>query len=592
MTLQQGEAFAILAAMLVLFASDRLRYDLVGGLALIAAALTGVVPPNKVFDGFSNPVIIIIASVLVLSRAIALSGVVEIAIRRILRGTGSASIQIGVLTTAVAGLSAFMKNVGTLGIFMPIAIQTAERSKRLPSLYLMPLAFGSLVGGTMTLIGTGPNLLISTVRQEVVGKPYELFDFTPVGLPLTIISVLFLSVGWRLIPKNRRGPPSAERKFEIETYTSEATIPLTSPIAGKTVKDLEDLSDGAMTVTSIIRQGGRRNIPSGHWPLFAGDVVVMQADPVVLKPVIDEAQLVLHGADETPSPRSKDDVIENVEAIIGADSPMIGQTLESLQLRRRFECAVLAIGRGGEQIRTRVPNTRLQAGDILVFQGRKELLPETLVQLGCLPLADRSLAIGRGHRGFLPLVILLVVMVVVALGWVAADAAFFAAAVLVVLLKLITPKEAYEAIDWPVIVMLGSLIPVGEALNLTGASGLIANALGHAAGHLPDVLALALILVASMLVTPFLHHAAAVLVMGPIAATLAHDLSYKPDAFLMAVALGASCDFLSPIGHQNNALIMAPGGYRFGDYWRLGLPLSILVAILGTILIPLIWPLR
>jgi di/tricarboxylate transporter len=592
LTLHQGEAFAILGAMLILFASDRLRYDLVGGLALIAAALTGILPANKVFDGFSNPVIIIIASVLVLSRAIALSGVVEIAIRRILRGTNNISIQIAVLTTAVAGLSAFMKNVGTLGIFMPIAIQTAERSNRLPSLYLMPLAFGSLVGGTMTLIGTGPNLLISTVRQDVVGKPFQLFDFLPVGLPLTIVAIVFLSVGWRLIPKNRQGPPSAERKFEVDTYTTEATITPGSPIAGKTVKDLEDLSDGTMTVTSIIRQGGRRNIPSGHWPLFAGDIVAMQGDAAALKPLIDEAKLTLNGADQKSGAGSKDDMIENVEAIIGADSPMIGRTLESLQLRRRFECAVLAIGRGGERLRTRLPVTRLQAGDILVFQGRRELLPETLAHLGCLPLADRSLTIGRTSKGFLPLGILLVAMMVVAFGWVAADVSFFAAAVAVVLLKLITPKEAYEAIDWPVIVMLGSLIPVGEALNLTGASGLIASALGHAAGHLPDILALSLILVASMLVTPFLHHAAAVLVMGPIAATLAHNLHYQPDAFLMAVALGASSDFLSPIGHQNNALIMAPGGYRFGDYWRLGLPLSILVAVLGTILIPLVWPLR
>src|SRR5271154_2554985 len=237
--------------MLALFASDRLRYDLVGGLALIAAALTGIVPPEKVFEGFSNPVIIIIASVLVLSRAIEISGVVEAVIRRIIGNTESTSVQVGVLTASVAGLSAFMKNVGTLGIFMPIAIQTAERSKRPPSRYLMPLAFGSLVGGTMTLIGTGPNLIISTVRQELEGRPFRLFDFSPVGVPLTIVGVLFLSVGWRLIPKTKRRP-GQDQQISIETYTSEVTVPSQSPLAGKTVQDLEEISGGEAAVTSIV----------------------------------------------------------------------------------------------------------------------------------------------------------------------------------------------------------------------------------------------------------------------------------------------------------------------------------------------------
>ncbi len=578
--------------MLVLFASDRLRYDLVAGLALIAAALTGIVPPNKVFDGFSNPVIIIIASVLVLSRAIAISGVVERAIRRILRGVTAISLQIAVLAGSVAALSAFMKNVGTLGIFMPIAIQTAERAKRLPSLYLMPLAFGSLVGGTMTLIGTGPNLLISSVRQQVEGKPFALFDFTAVGLPLTVAAIVFLSFGWRLLPRGRRGAPSAERQFEIETYTSEATLPETSPLAGKTVGDLEDMGDGALTVTAIVRADGRRDLPDRAWPLMAGDVIVMQADPVALKPIVEEAQLVLHGADTISESGLKDDSIATLEAVIGADSAMVGQTLVSLKLRRRYDCTVLAISRAGQRIAGSLNRTRLRAGDLIILMGRKEALPETLAALGCLPLADRSLGLGRTRRGYAPLVILLAVMASVALGWISADIAFFAAAVLVVLFRLITPKEAYDAVDWPVVVMLGALIPVGEGLNLTGASGLIASALGHAAGALPDQLALGLVLVVSMLVTPFLHHAAAVLVMGPVAATLAHDLHYQPDGFLMAVALGASSDFLSPIGHQNNALVMSPGGYRFGDYWRLGLPLSIIVAVGGTLLIPIFWPLR
>jgi di/tricarboxylate transporter len=591
-TLAQGEAFGILGLMLILFASDRLRYDLIGGLALMAAALTGIVPPHKVFEGFSNPVIIIIASVLVLSRAIAISGVVEGAIRRILGATSNASVQIGVLTAAVAGLSAFMKNVGTLGIFMPIAIQTAERSKRPPSLYLMPIAFGSLVGGTMTLIGTGPNLLISTVRQEVEGKTFKLFDFLPVGAPLTIVAVVFLAVGWRLIPKNRRGSQPTEYQFAIDTYTSEAGIPATSSLIGKTVQDFEEMNEGIITVTSIIRRNGRRYIPNSQSVFAAGEILVLQGDPVALKPIVDQHGLELHGAGETPPTGSKEDAVENVEAVVTTDSPIIGQSPQSLHLRRRFEASLLAISRAGQAITTRIAQTQFEPGDVVVIQGQRETLPDTLAQLGLLPLKDRGLALGRTRLRYLPLLILLTVMVTVALGWVSADVAFFGAAVLVVLLKLISPKEAYESIDWPVIIMLGSLIPVGEALKLTGASALIGDALTRVALHLSGPLALCLVLIASMLVTPFLHHAAAVLVMGPVAATLAHNLGYQTDPFLMAVALGASSDFLSPIGHQNNALVMGPGGYRFTDYWRLGLPLSILVAVLGTILIISAWPLN
>lgn len=592
MTLHQIEAFAILAVMLVLFASDRLRYDLIGASALVAAALTGIVPADHVFSGFSNPVIIIIASVLVLSRAIAISGIVEGMIREILRRARHVSVQVAILTASVAGLSAFMKNVGTLGIFMPIAIQTAERAKRPPSLYLMPLAFGSLIGGTMTLIGTGPNLLISTVRQEVEGHPFRLFDFSPVGVPLTLIAILFLTFGWRLIPKDRRGRTSPEQRFSIATYTSEVTVPASSPLAGKSVGDLEQLGEGAITVTTIVRDGGRQFIPDASWPLVVGDTLVIQADPVALKPVIDSAQLILHGTGNVLGTGGLADSVENVEAIIKPDSRLIGQSPESLHMRRRHRISILALARGGQQIHTRLTKTVFRAGDVLVVQGQSGTLPDILAELGCLPLADRSLDLGRRRHGVISIAILALVMVAVALRWATAEVAFFGGALLAILSRQITAREAYEAIDWPIVVMLGSLIPVGEALKPTGASELVANLMTRIALHLPDPLALGLVLVVSMLVTPFLHHAAAVLVMGPVAATLARNLGFHPDPFLMAVALGASSDFLSPIGHQNNALVMGPGGYRFLDYWRLGLPLSILVAVVGTGLILLAWPLR
>jgi di/tricarboxylate transporter len=592
MTLHQSEAFLIVASMLGLFVWGGLRHDIVALLALAAALLTGVVPADKAFLGFANPVIIIIASVLVLSRAITISGVIELAIGGALRRLHSTSAQIGALTACVAILSAFMKNVGTLGIFMPIAIQTAERAERSPSAYLMPLAFGSLIGGTITQIGTSPNLLISVVRQDFEGHPFALFDFAPVGLPLTVLAVVFLALGWRLIPKDRAAERAVAKRFEIEDYLSEAKIPSASPFAGKTVQDVEEVGDGGVAITAIIREGNRRHIPSGEWKLFESDILVLQADPAVLKPFLDQGQLELVGAAGASLLQDKEEELETVEAVVMADSPMVGQTSFDLHLRRRFQTNLLSISRGVQRLTTRLARTRFQVGDVVLLQGRAKTLPEAMAQLGCLPLAERYLTMGRNRPRLLPLMILVAAMVLVALKLLPVEVAFFIAAVLVVLLRLLTPKEAYDAIDWPIVVMLGALIPVGESLQATGAAGLVGNGLTIIAAHLPGGLAVALVLLTSMLVTPFLHHAPAVVVMGPIAAILARNLGFMPDAFLMAVALGASCDFLTPIGHQNNMLVMGPGGYRFGDYWRLGLPLSCIVVAIGTPLILVAWPLQ
>jgi di/tricarboxylate transporter len=594
LSLHQIEALAIIAGMLVLFVSDRLRYDVVAALALSAAILTGVVPAKKAFEGFSSSVIIIIASVLVISRAVAVSGIVDSAMRRLLRLLDSTTLQVGALTAAVTLMSAFVKNVGALGVFMPVAIQAAERRHRPVSRYLMPLAFGSLIGGTITQIGTSPNVLISQVRQEVVGQPYHLFDFTPVGLPLSCIAIAFLSIGWRLLPTNRRGQPSPEKRFAIEDYTSEALLPEESPMAGKTVADLEALGEGEATVAAIIREQSHRYVPRAHWTLFPGDILVLQGDPTVLQPLVDQAKLEMLGADEIAAvkPRNKDDVLETAEAVVAPDSLLVGRTPQDLHLRQNYEVNLLALSRGGRHTTTRLRQSRFDPGDIVVLQGRQTQMERALADLHLLPLAERNLSIGTPRWRWVPLLILLAAMIAIAIGAVDVEVGFFVAATLIVLLRLVTPREAYDAVDWPIIVMLGCLIPVGEALKDTGAAALLANGLTVLAGQLPSVLAVGLIMVVSMLVTPLLHHAAAVLVMGPVAAAVAKNLGLGPDAFLMAVAFGAACDFLTPIGHQNSTLVMRPGGYRFSDYWRLGLPLSILVAVAGTWLIVWQWPLK
>ncbi|MEO8847271.1 MAG: SLC13 family permease [Casimicrobiaceae bacterium] len=591
MTPHQIEAFAIIIMMIVAFMSGRLRYDVVAALALLAATVLGVVSGAKAFTGFANPVIIIIASVLVVSRAIAASNLLEVWLGSLLGRVRSTSLQVGILTAAVAYLSAFIKNVGTLGIFMPLAVRTARRSKQSPSIYLMPLAFGSLIGGTITKIGTSPNLLISSVRVDLGGAPFGLFDFVAVGLPLTTIAIGFLAIGWRLLP-HRDGEKSAEEAFSIDSYKTELRVPSPLEPAGLTVEALEAQVDGEVSVAAIIREGSRRYVPGGDWRIFAGDVLVVLADPTAVEKLVAKTGFEIVGSKKLDASEDKSDEMEVTEVIVPSESMLVGQTPHSLDLRHHFGINLFAIRTAGTANTARLHSHRFVAGDVVLFQGWGKNLANSISELGLLPLADRKLTIGSQVSGMIPLLLLAVALLLVGFGVLNIEVAFFAAAVLTVLLKQLSLKDAYAAIEWPVIVMIGCLIPVGEAMKDSGAAALLGDVLTQVAHFVPAYAAVGLVMATAMLFTPLLHHAAAVLVLGPVAAALATNLGYRSDAFLMAVALGCACDFLTPIGHQNNTLVMGPGGYRFGDYWRLGLPLTLMVLLIGTPLIVWKWPLQ
>ncbi|MEA2782094.1 MAG: hypothetical protein QOK29_3638 [Rhodospirillaceae bacterium] len=592
MTLQQGLSFAIIAGLLILFVWDRLRYDLVALLALLAAVACGIVPVNRAFSGFGNPLLPLIGSALVVSQAIGRSGVIEALLRRIKPAMRSADLQVGLLVAVVTLLSALIKNVGALAIFLPIAIQTARQNNRSPSEFLMPLSFGSLVGGMMTLIGTSPNVIISSIRQQILGRPYEMFDFLPVGFGISLITVVLVSFAWRLIPRRRKSTNNAEQPFRLEDYISEVRVPESSPVIGKTVRELEALADGEATVTALIRKGRRRDIPPGSWQLAAGDVLVLECDPQALDKLVKTAGLELVGSKDIPSEGETAPDISVVEAVITPASPMVGATLLELRLRDRFGVNLLALGRRGRRTIARLRRIRFEAGDVVVLQGLTNAMPETLATLGCLPLAGRNLQLGRPRKVVLPLVILALAVGLSGTELVPAPLAFTGAAVVIAVSGILTLKEIYDSVEWPILILLGALMPLGEGMHAVGTTDLIAGWLSNLSSILPAAGVLVVILTATMLLTPLLHHATAVIVMGPVAASLAHRLGLNVDPFLMAVAVGASCDFLSPIGHQCNTLVMGPGGYRFTDYWRLGLPLSTLVVVLGVPLILLVWPLH
>jgi di/tricarboxylate transporter len=592
MTTPQIVIFVILAAMLGLFLWDRLRYDVVALLALLAAVLGGVIPADKAFTGFSNEVVPLIAGALVISAAIGKSGLVEVLVRRIAPYLRSPDLQVGALVVLVTALSAFMKNIGALAIFLPVAFQVAQRNRRSVSEFLMPLSFGSLIGGLATLIGTSPNVLISGLRRELVGAPFGMFDFTPVGAGIAVCGVLFLAFGWRLLPRGRKPQTSPEAQFSIEHYTAEARVPPDSPTVGRTVGDLEALGDGEFGVAAIIRDNSRRYVPTAGWTLLENDILVLESDPHLLNSVVEQAELELVGNKALPKEARLIDNLANVEAVITANSVMVRATPAQLHLRDRYGVNLLAVSRQGRRITARLRSIRFQPGDVVVLQGDAHSMPDTLAALGCLPLAERNLRFGKPRQQVLSLGILIAAMGVSALEILPVGITFVAAATLVALFRILTMREIYEAIEWPILILLGALIPVGEAVRHTGATDLIAHWISILAALLPGFGALGLVMLITMLLTPILHHAAAVIVMGPVAAALAEQLGFNIDPFLMAVAVGAGSDFLSPIGHQCNTLVLGPGGYRFADYWRLGLPLSTIVLVVGVPLIMIVWPLR
>ena len=593
MTLDQAFAFAIILGTIGLLIWDRIRYDLVALLALLASVASGIVGTDEAFRGFSNDIVIIVGSALVVSAAIGRSGLVETLMKPLVPRMGTSYMQVAVLASAVTALSAFIKNIGALAIFIPIALQVARRTEKPASRVLMPLAFGSLLGGLITLIGTSPNIVVSQMRQQISGEPFRMFDFAPVGIGLAVIGVAFLTFGWRLLPTIKRGAGATpETRFSIEDYITEAILPAASPYVGRTVRDLETLGDGDVTVAAIIRERFRRYIPTGHWTLFEGDVLVLKADTHALSKLVDAAKLELIQDRDVKPGKTREEDLAVVEAVVTPNSTMIGSTVEQLGLRERYGLNLLALSRSGRSIAQRLRRVRFQDGDLVVLQGRAERINDKLAALGCLPLAERNVPLGRTRNLYLPAVVLVIAMVLVTTDTVSVAIGFFGAAVAMLVLQLLTLREAYEAIEWPVLILFGALIPVSEALQTTGATDLVAGWLSSAAQHLPPRGALGMMLVAAMALTPFLNNAATVLVMAPIGASLAAQLGLRPDPFLMAVAVGAGCDFLTPIGHQCNTLVMGPGGYRFNDYWRLGLPLSVIVAVVGTLLIAFFWPLH
>lgn len=589
-TIDQAIVFITLIIALYLFVNGRFRYDIVALMALFLVTLLGVVPWDRVFLGFANPAVITVAAVLIISRGLQNAGVVELITRWLTKVGNRPTAQVSALTGLVISFSAFMNNVGALALLMPVGIRMAKKSRIAASVLLLPLAFGSHLGGMITLIGTPPNLIISAFRAEYTGEPYAMFDFAPVGLGVAMVAFLFIAlIGWRLVPK-RTGPGSRDDFFQIKDYLTEVRVTEDSKFAGKALRDLIKSTDARVNIVQLVRDSFIRPVPYMYEKIKPGDILIIQATLDDLKKFLDNSGFILEENVDISREMVESGDVNLLEVTIRPDSTAIGYNVKEVNLRSSFGVNLLAVARQGVLVRERLNDIRFQAGDVLLFQGTEGTLREAIKALGCLPLAERGLKIGESKRVLLSVGIFGTAIVITALGLIPAQIIFSIAAVVMVLTSLVPVREIYDSIDWPVIILLGAFIPVGQAMETTGGAELIASSLLAFQQYLSPVMLLTIMLVVTMFLSDLINNAATAVLMAPISVSVASGLGVSADPFLMAIVVGASSAYLTPVGHQSNALVMGPGGLRFGDYWRLGLPLEIVIAVVSIPLILYFWP--
>lgn len=590
MTADQVMAFLIIGLMMIVFIWDRFRYDIVAVCTLLISYTVGLVSSKEIFSGFSNDIFIIVGSVFVVSTAVSRSGVMEFVVQKIWPDVKSIRLQLAFLVLSVMLLSTFVKNIGALAIMLPVAFQFARRSQVSASIFLMPMAFGALLGGLMTQIGTSPNVVISAMREHLVGVSFTMFDFTPVGATVAIAGLFYLVFFSWLLPARVRSGASFDETMDTRNYVSEVRVSIHSPIVGKTIVDLVKPSCGQVMVTQVIRNQVSIS-PLPDFIFARGDIVLLEGSYTGLESVINSARLKF-ATKRAISRGDKNSDTDIVEVIITHNSPLIGSSAKRCSLFDRYDINFLALSRHHERVRGKLGDIVFRFGDIIILQAKDASIPNLLRELKCLPLEKRNIMFGNLRHGVISLSILFVAIVLTALQIVPVAISFFAAAVAMVIFRILPVRDLYQSLDGQILILLAALIPVSAALERTGCTDLIGYWLSRVAVFLPPSGGLALMLITAMLVTPFLNNAATVMMVAPIASSFAHSLHYKPEAFLMAVAIGAGCEFLTPIGHQCNMLVMGPGGYRFSDYPRLGAPLAVLIAVIAVPMLMWIWPLN
>jgi di/tricarboxylate transporter len=589
LTPDQMIVFGILLFVFVFLIWGRWRYDLVAFAALLIALLTGVVPKEQAFSGFGHPATVIIALVLVISRGLSNSGAIELIARYVVDSARRLGAHITIMAALAASLSAVMNNVAALALLMPVDLQAAKKAGRSPSLSLMPLSFASILCGMITQIGTPPNIVVAEFRGHALGEPYHMFDFAPVGIACAVVGVAYVAlIGWRLLPADRKATDAASDLFELSDYITEVKVPEGSAIVGQNVSDLDELAEKIdVEILGLIRRGRRLPGLARDAEIRAEDVLVIEATPESLEDALGTWKLEYVGKGE--GLLEGDDLILT-EVVVPESSRLAGRSAMSLKLLYRYRVALVGVSRQGKRFRDNVRKLDIETGDVLLLLGPDKRLNDVTGRLGLLPLADRGQRVIQREKVWLAVGIFATAIATASFGYVYLPVALGCVAALYVLLKIVPIRDVYTSIEWPVLVLLGSMIPIGGALQDTGGTALIANGIVSISSGYSPVVVLTLLVVVTMTLSDVMNNTATAVIAAPIAVEIAARLGVNPDPFLMGVAVAASCAFLTPIGHKNNTLIMGPGGYRFGDYWRMGLPLEILIIVVSVPTILYVWP--
>ncbi len=590
MTTDQIILFSLFAAVFGLLLWGRFRYDLVAFAALMAGVVLGVVDSKDAFDGFGHPATLIVALVLVVSAGLVRSGAVMLITRTLVDSSRSLGAHITLMGAVGGILSAFMNNVAALALLMPVDIQNSRKAGRVPGLSLMPLSFATILGGMVTLIGTPPNIIIAAIRQESLGEPFRMFDFAPVGGIAAIAGLTFVAlIGWRLIPTRDDATLDSE---DISNYIAELTVPAESKQIGKRVAELQEAADKAdVSILGLIRDDKRIYGQARNTVLREGDALVLEATPDSLDEFRSTLDLRLADAAREERLRADGEGVEIIEVVVPEDSRLNGRSAQAVGLTWRHRTILLGISRRGRKITEKLRKTELQAGDILLLLVPRDTAAHVTEWLGVLPLADRGLAVTENNKVWLAIGLFAGAVAAASFGLIYLPVALGVVVIAYVLARIVPLSELYTHIEWPVVVLLGSMIPLGAALEKSGGTELIAGALVGLTGDLPAWVVLTVLMVVTMTLSDVLNNTATTIVAAPVGIQMAQTLDVSPDPFLMAVAVAASSAFLTPIGHKNNTLILGPGGYSFGDYWRMGLPLEIIVIAVSIPAILFFWPL-
>jgi di/tricarboxylate transporter len=612
MTTPQAEILGILAITVGLFLWGRWRHDLVALASLMSCVLVGLISANDAFVGFGHPAVLTVACVLILSRGLQDTGAIDQLAAKVLPRDMGPVGGIAALTVLGALLSAFMNNVGAMALLLPLGLQLSDRYEVPAARILMPLAFGTILGGMTTLIGTPPNLIVSEFRAEAVGEGFGMFDFSPVGIAVALAGVLFLVViGWRLVPARSKGVGTDE--FETGTYLVEAVVGENSSSIGKPLRRAEiTLEEEGAQIVGLIRDGTRLHAPNPQRHIRLADTLVIEADPEDLakalssldlsvgeapiptadtESVAEQPESLSEAGDQPPTNEKRTEPVALQEYVVMPGSRLSGQSAGGVQMSARHGVSLLAVARQGQRSLRRLRAMPFKAGDLLLLQAPPESLGGFASEYNLVPLASRDIRVPQPRKAITAGAIMLLAIAIAAFGLLPAAAAFALGVLAMGVTGTIAPRDLYKAVDWPIVVLLAALIPVAGAMASTGTADLLADAMLNQLAQGSPVIAMGLLLVVTMTMSDFMNNAATAAVMCPIALSVAAQLGVNPDPMLMAVAIGASCAFLTPIGHQNNTLILGPGGLKFGDYWRLGLPMEIVVVAVSIPMLLLVWPL-